>query len=100
MYKISYICHSGLTGLNPMKTATISDFRQRIKKHLDELEADQDILLLSRPRKRGFVILPLALYQSLEETAHLLATDANAKRLAQGIKQAKQGKARAKKIRL
>lgn len=83
-----------------MKTATVTEFRQKIKEHLDGLEEDQDILILSRPKKKGFVVIPMELYDALEETAHLLSTPANAKRLMTGIKQAKQGKVKARDLKL
>jgi len=80
-----------------MKTATVTEFRQNIKEHLEEIEADQDILILTRPMKNGkksdFVVLTLDQYESMEETAHLLSTPANAGRLLLGIKEASQGNA-------
>lgn len=80
-----------------MKTATVTEFRQNTKEHLQEIEADQDILILTRPMKNGkksdFVVLTLEQYESMEETVHLLSTPANALRLLQGIKEAEQGKA-------
>lgn len=101
MYTITYICRpASHPRVRAMKTSTVTEFRQKIKKHLDGLEADQDILILSRPRRKGFVVLPMDLYQSLEETAHLLSTPSNAERLARGIRQAKQGKTSVKKVNL
>jgi len=79
-----------------LKTATVTEFRQNTKEHLNEIEADQDILILTRPMKNGkksdFVVLTLEQYESMEETAHLLSTPANAERLSQGIKEAENGK--------
>lgn len=75
-----------------MKTATITDFRNNIKGHLDHIEKDQDILILSRPKSAGFVVLTLENYERLEETAYLLSTEANAERLMKGINQAQNGK--------
>lgn len=83
-----------------MKTASVTEFRQNIKERLQEIESDQDILVLSRPKGKGFVILPLELYESLAETAHLLSTSANANRLMKGIRQARQGKLKVKNLKL
>jgi antitoxin YefM len=80
-----------------MKTATVSDFRQNLKEHLEAIESDQDFLLLSGPKKKGFVVLTLEQFESMEETAHLLSTPANAARLAKSLKQAEQGKVVLKK---
>lgn len=75
-----------------MKTATVTEFRTRAKELLKEVEDDQDILILSRPKsKDGFVVLTMKHYESLEETAHLLSTAANASRLMEGIAQDKAG---------
>ena len=64
-----------------MKTATITDFRQKMKEHLNEIqEQRQDILVLTGPKKKDFVILTLETFNAMEETAHLLSTSANTKR--------------------
>lgn len=75
-----------------MKTATITDFRQKMKEHLDEIQEDQDILVLTGPKKKDFVILTLETFNAMEETAHLLSTSANTKRLMESIAQDKAGK--------
>lgn len=75
-----------------MKTATVTEFRTRAKELLQEVEDDQDILILSRPKSQeGFVVLTMRHFESLEETAHLLSTPANAARLMEGIAEAKAG---------
>ncbi len=70
-----------------MKTATIKEFRANMKECLQEIEDDQDILILSGPKKRDFVVLTLEQYNAMEETAHLLSTQANTKRLLESIAQ-------------
>jgi antitoxin YefM len=74
-----------------MKTATVSEFRARMKEHLEELEKDQDVLILSGPKKKDFVLITLEAYNAMEETAHLLSTPANAARLLKSIAQDKAG---------
>jgi antitoxin YefM len=76
-----------------MKTATITDFRQKMKEHLDNIQEDQDILILTGPKKKDFVILTLETFNAMEETAHLLSTSGNTKRLMESIAQDKAGKA-------
>lgn len=69
-----------------MKTATVTEFRSRAKELLKEVEDDQDILIISRPKsKDGFVVLTMKHFESLEETAHLLSSPANTERLLAGI---------------
>ena len=78
-----------------MRTATVTEFRSRAKELLDELENDQDILIISRPKKKeGFVVLTMREYNSLKETSHLMSSPANALRIMKGIEQAKKGNAK------
>jgi antitoxin YefM len=83
-----------------MKTATITDFRQKMKEHLDEIQEDQDILVLTGPKKKDFVILTLETFNAMEETAHLLSTSANTKRLVESIAQDKAGKSTVRELDL
>jgi antitoxin YefM len=83
-----------------MKTASFTDFRQNLKDHLQAIEDDQDVLVLSGPKKKDFVVLTLEQYEAMEETAHLLSTPANAARLARGLKEAQNGKVVTKKLKL
>jgi antitoxin YefM len=76
-----------------MKTATVTEFRANAKELLEQVEKDQDILVLSRPKNQeGFVVLTMSYYEALEETAHLLSTQANTEHLMQSIGQHKGGK--------
>jgi antitoxin YefM len=81
-----------------MKTATITDFRQKMKEHLNGIQEDQDILVLTGPKKKDFVILTLETFNAMEETAHLLSTSANTKRLMESIAQDKAGKATVREL--
>jgi antitoxin YefM len=83
-----------------MKTATVSDFRANLKEHLESIRMDQDILIISGSKMSDFVVLTLEQFESMEETAHLLSSPANAARLAKGVKQARQGKISLKKIKI
>jgi antitoxin YefM len=83
-----------------MKTATFTDFRQKLKEHLNEIENNQDILILSGPKKKDFVVLTLDQFNAMEETAHLLSTAANAERLSKSIAQDKAGKVTVRGINL
>ncbi|HTE28740.1 MAG TPA: type II toxin-antitoxin system Phd/YefM family antitoxin [Chryseolinea sp.] len=74
-----------------MKTATVSEFRAKMREHLDEVEKDQDVLILSGPKKKDFVVITLDQYNSMEETAHLLSTPANAQQLLESMAQDKAG---------
>src|SRR5258708_35234699 len=75
-----------------MKTATVTEFRQKMKEHLNEIRNDQDILILTGPKKMDFVVLTLATFNAMEETAHSLSTPANTERLMESIAQDRSGK--------
>lgn len=71
-----------------------------MKEHLDEIQEDQDILILTGPKKKDFVILTLETFNAMEETAHLLSTSANTKRLMESIAQDRAGKATVRQLDL
>jgi antitoxin YefM len=82
-----------------MKTATTTDFRQNMKQHLDAIQEDQDFLVLTGPKHKDFVVLTLVMFNAMEETAHLLSTPTNTKRLMESISQDKVGKATVRLLR-
>ncbi|MDO8965778.1 MAG: type II toxin-antitoxin system Phd/YefM family antitoxin [Algoriphagus sp.] len=83
-----------------MKTSTITDFRTNMKERLQEIEEAQDILILSGPKKRDFVVMSLDQFNSMEETVHLLSTQANTQRLLESIAQDKASEAQIREIKL
>jgi|SRR5882762_328573 len=74
-----------------MKTSTIAEFKSKMNDRLREIEDDQDIIVLSGRRNRGFVILTLERYNAMEEMNHLLSTPENTARLMESIAQDKAG---------
>lgn len=82
-----------------MKTSTITDFRTNMKERLQEIEEAQDILILSGPKKRDFVVMSLDQFNSMEETVHLLSTQANTQRLLESIAQDKASEAQIREIK-
>jgi antitoxin YefM len=83
-----------------MKTATLTDFKRNMRERLQEIEDDQDILILSGPKKRDFVVMSLDQFNSMEETVHLLSTQANTQRLLESIAQDKASEAQIREIKL
>ena len=81
-----------------MKTATVTSFRSNMKKHLEQIESDQDILILLGPKKKDYVLLTLKDFNAMEETAHLLSTPANAAQLSESIEQHKAGNITSKQL--
>lgn len=78
-----------------MRALTVSAFRKNLKKHLDAVIDDQDIIVIPRDNGdgdgEGIVVMPLSQYKPVSETDHLLATRANREALEESRAQARRG---------
>ena len=74
-----------------MLAANYSEFRGDLKKFLDDVEQNNEVLIIKRGKGRGTVMISLDEYNSLMETVHLLSSKANADRLYESIKQVEDG---------
>jgi len=61
---------------------------------------DQAPVMITRNRDQAVVMLSLSEYESLQETAYLLRSPANAKRLLKSIDSLERGKRIRKKLKL
>lgn len=75
-----------------MGHVNVSDFRQNLAAHLDEVADSNAPLFVTRGKGKGVVVIAESEYESMAETLHLLASPANAERLRRSIKQLKAGK--------
>ena len=75
-----------------MIAANYSEFRVGLKKFLDSVEDDNEILVIKRKSGKGAVMISLEEYNSIMETMHLLSSKKNADRLYESIDQMKSGK--------
>ena len=75
-----------------MIAANYTEFRLKLKKFLDDVEQNNEILIIKRGTGKGAVMISLNEYNSIMETMHLLSSKANADRLYESIKQMKNGK--------
>jgi antitoxin YefM len=83
-----------------MKSITYSAARENLANTINRVCEDNAPVIITRDRDQAVVMLSLAEYESLQETAHLLRSPANAKRLLDSLDATKRGKVLRKKINL
>ncbi|GAB4008227.1 hypothetical protein GCM10029992_64060 [Glycomyces albus] len=74
-----------------MKAITFSEAQAEYAKTLDAVIDDQEEVVVTREGGRSVVIMPLDEYESLMETAHLLKSPANARRLLASVERLERG---------
>lgn len=74
-----------------MKTMTYSQSRARYAETLDAVVNDREEVVITRAGHEPVVIVSLADYESLKETAYLLQNPANARRLLASIERLEAG---------
>lgn len=75
-----------------MKTMTYSESRANYAATLDSVLDDREEVVITRAGKDPVVIVSLDEYQSLKETAYLLRSPENARRLLGAIENLESGK--------
>ncbi len=81
-----------------MRVVSYSEARNSLKAVLDGVADDQDITIINRRDGSDAVVMSLDHYQSVMETLHLMASPANAAKLAKAIAQDRAGKAKPRKL--
>jgi antitoxin YefM len=89
MYSDPYIPAARSTRLGYV---TLTELRANMAKHFDKLEQDRTELVVTRQNHEPVVIMPLAEFEGLRETLHLLGSPINAERLRQSIAELDAGK--------
>lgn len=83
-----------------MKAITYTAARENLASTMDQVCQDRDPVVITRNRDQSVVMLSLDEYEALEETAHLLRSPANARRLLTALQQLESGKGKTKRIKL
>jgi antitoxin YefM len=83
-----------------MKSLTYTEARENLANTINRVCEDNAPVIITRRRDQSVVMLSLSEYESLQETAHLLRSPANAKRLFDSLDSIKRGKLIRKKINL
>ena len=70
-----------------------SEARKNLATLMDSVCDDSDVVVITRRKARPVVLMSLDEYNSIQETAYLLRSPANAERLLESIDELQQGKA-------
>ncbi|MDI3388199.1 type II toxin-antitoxin system prevent-host-death family antitoxin [Streptomyces sp. B-S-A8] len=74
-----------------MRTMTYTESRARYAETLDKVVADREEVIVTRAGHDPVVIVALDEYESLKETAYLLRSPENARRILQAIEDLENG---------
>ena len=75
-----------------MKSITYTAARENLASTINRVCEDDSPVMITRNRDQDVVMLSLAEYESLQETAYLLRLPANAKRLITAVEALNRGK--------
>ena len=79
---------------------TYTAARENLASTINRVCEDQAPVVITRNRDQAVVMLSLAEYESLQETAYLLRAPANARRLLRAVDSLKRGKGIKRRIKL
>jgi antitoxin YefM len=74
-----------------MKSKTYTEAREKLADIIERVCEDHDPLIITKRRDKAVVLISLEDYESLEETAYLLKSPRNARRLLESIKELEEG---------
>lgn len=81
-----------------MRTMSYTESRARYAEVLDSVTNDREEVVITRAGHEPVVIVSLADYESLRETAYLMRSPANARRLLDAMERLEAGRGRAHDI--
>jgi antitoxin YefM len=81
-----------------MNAITYSTARANLANTMDKVFDDHDPVVVTRKSGKNIVMLSLEDFESWQETAYLLRSPTNAKRLLKSIEQLEKGKLKKKKF--
>ena len=81
-----------------MSTISYTTARENLAATMDQVCDDREPVVITRQKQRSVVMLSLDDYESLTETAYLLKSRANARRLLAATKQLESGKGNSRKV--
>lgn len=81
-----------------MKTITYTAVRESLANTMQRVCEDHAPIVITRRRDQAVVMMALEDYEALEETAYLLRSPRNARRLREAVSQLRQGKGTERKL--
>ena len=81
-----------------MTAISYTAVRENLASTMDKVCQDHDPVIITRNRDQAVVMMSLEDYESLEETAYLMRSPANARRILEGIMELEKGKGIKKKL--
>lgn len=67
-------------------TLSLTGFRQKLREVIEKACADHAPILVTRQNGEDIVVMPRSYFEELDETAHLLQSPANARRLMEAMR--------------
>lgn len=81
-----------------MEAISYTAARENLAATMQKVCDDRAPIIITRNRDQAVVMISLEEYESLEETAHLLSSPANARRLLDSVAELKGGKGKERKL--
>jgi antitoxin YefM len=81
-----------------MNAITYTAARENLAATMDKVCEDSEPMLITRNRDQAVVMMSLQEYKSLEETAHLMHSPANVRRLLGSIQSMEKGRGKVRKL--
>ncbi len=81
-----------------MQTINYTTARQHLAETMDRVNGDRTPIMVTRQKGEPVVMISLADFNALEETAHLLRSPANAERLIKSVNNLRAGKVKSRQL--
>lgn len=82
-----------------MNAISYTQARETLAKTMQRVCRDHDPVIITRKREDAVVMMALEDYESLTETAHLLRSPRNARRLLDAVRELESGKGKERRLR-
>ncbi len=82
-----------------MNAITYTAARENLASTMDKVCDDREPVIITRNRDQAVVMVSLEDYKAMEETAYLLRSPTNARRLLASIKQLESGQGKVRKLK-